>query len=134
MKKNDALRELVGQGLGRVLKAHRGKRKQAELAERAGIRPNNWSLYESGKRLPGKENFERLAGVFKIPIPEFVGEIMEACRAVAGEERPSGDRGDLRTQAQREEFARLLDIFVEQSSRSLETFRAMVHLWAGLEP
>lgn len=46
--------------LGRAIAFWRGSRSQAEVAARAGLSPVSWSHYETGKRVPRKENVEKL--------------------------------------------------------------------------
>lgn len=47
--------------LGKAIERLRGERKQRVCAERAGINPSSWSLYESGVRAPRKDMRARIA-------------------------------------------------------------------------
>jgi transcriptional regulator with XRE-family HTH domain len=47
--------------LGKAIERLRGERKQRVCAERAGISPSSWSLYESGVRAPRKDMRARIA-------------------------------------------------------------------------
>jgi transcriptional regulator with XRE-family HTH domain len=52
--------------LGKAIQRLRGERTQKVCAERAGLSPSSWSLYESGDRNPRKDMRERIAGGLEV--------------------------------------------------------------------
>jgi len=71
---SEKLRDWEDVGLGRgilVLRKYRGLY-QRELAERAGIRTENISLYETGARAPSKATLEKIAEALDVPISVLV--------------------------------------------------------------
>ena len=63
---------------------------QAELAARAGMRPNQISRYETGQVLPQLGQLEKLLGALDVGLPEFVfamDHLARTARLIEGSER-----------------------------------------------
>lgn len=57
--------------IGRRLKEKRGTRRQSTVCKATGIKPSTYSMYETGKRIPGDEAKVRLAEYFKTSVQKL---------------------------------------------------------------
>lgn len=58
------------ENIGPILKARRGQRRQAEIADAAGIASCTLSLIETGERTPSLDVLVRLCDALGIPVEE----------------------------------------------------------------
>ncbi len=57
--------------IGERLRAYRGERTMAEIAEKVGVSTQAYSNYESGIRIPRDETKRRLARLFNVSIDDL---------------------------------------------------------------
>ena len=79
---------LEAEDLGNAIADLRGRRTQAEVARRGGIRRATWSLYETGKRRPREANLTKVLrglGCTRLQLEEAAWRLRR--RRLLGQER-----------------------------------------------
>jgi transcriptional regulator with XRE-family HTH domain len=82
--------ESVSESLARVIRAHRKRLglSQGQLAERLSVNRVSVTNWERGQSVPTDDNFERLAEVFGVGVPEIRYPNFSKHRAAAVREEP----------------------------------------------
>lgn len=57
--------------IGNRLKERRGNRKQSTICKATGIKPSTYSMYETGRRIPGDEAKLKLAEYFRTSVQKL---------------------------------------------------------------
>jgi transcriptional regulator with XRE-family HTH domain len=71
-------RGVLPEPIGEAIKRLRGKRKQAILAEAAGMPASSWSEYERGTRTPRPRQLERIVQALGCDLATFEAEVRQA--------------------------------------------------------
>lgn len=57
--------------IGKRLRERRGSRRQSTVCKATGIKPATYSMYETGKRIPGDEAKLKLAEYFRTSVQKL---------------------------------------------------------------
>lgn len=107
-----------------VLRMLRGL-SQADLARRAGIRPNQVSRYETGQVLPQLGQLEKLLDALEVGLPEFLFAMTHLERTARLLEQPPGPPTEaLARQAADRYWQEVSDLHLRISRRVTEVVRA----------
>jgi transcriptional regulator with XRE-family HTH domain len=119
--------------LGKAIQRLRGDRTQKICAERAGLSPSSWSLYESGDRNPRKDMRERIAhGLVVDPqaLEETAWQIRNERLSTATGEKPAEAGGD----TSGDPMLRAIDEHVNGVAYHLRQALLMVYLRSSHKP
>lgn len=82
---------LEARDVGKAMERLRGDRTQLAVARRAGVNRSSWSSYESGRRMPGADTWERIVAGLGCTEAEFDRAVIQAWEERRAEERGESD-------------------------------------------